>query len=49
MGDADYLYGASWWGVGARAADAQVILNLGPSEIFNAEVLFREDCSQTSS
>lgn len=27
------------------AAGAQVALNPSPSEIFNAEVLFREDCS----
>lgn len=27
------------------AAGAQVALNLSPAEIFNAEVLFREDCS----
>ena len=33
--------GGGWRG----ATDAQVILNLSPSEIFNAEVLFREDCS----
>lgn len=32
-------------GGGGGAACTQVALNPSPSEIFNAEVLFREDCS----
>lgn len=44
-GDADRLFGALLVGWGRGAAGGQVFLNLSPSEIFNAEVLFREDCS----